>query len=198
MAPLKGMDLKVASLSFSSIRERLALLEGSSYYLFIGLLVIIVIIFMALTNSFASKREARVDKREAELNEFVRLAGLYKRNTASIEHLKKKLRVSDGEVSTGSVLEEIAAEIGIQKKITSFKPAEKSGEELTSGYIERGVQLEVEGVTLNQVVNFLYKIKTYKKLTLIKDFSMKADFANPELLDFSLQVVLVSRSAKEE
>ncbi|MEE9542201.1 MAG: hypothetical protein V3V95_00275 [Thermodesulfobacteriota bacterium] len=196
MAVIFGIDLK-APVDLSALKQRFTRVEGSNYYLFIGALVITVIIFIALTNSFASKREARVSRRKAELNEFLRLAGEYKGETASIEHLRAKLRVSGEGVSTGTLIEEIGAELGIKKNITSFKPAEESGEGLQSGYMEKGVQVDIEGVTLNQVVNLLYRIRAHRNLLLIKDFSMKAHFANPDLLDLTVQVVLVTRYSLE-
>ncbi|MBE9532385.1 MAG: hypothetical protein IME98_06220 [Proteobacteria bacterium] len=55
--------------------------------------------------------------------------------------------------------------------------------------------MEIEGVTLNQVVNLLYKIKGYKNLLLIRDFSMKNHFRNPDELDIMLQVVLITTPA---
>lgn len=193
MGKIKGIDLKRVQFSLSSVRQRLKEVEGSSYYLFIGALVITVIIFMALTNSLASKGEQRVERKKAELGEFYKLANEFKRETASIEHLRAKLRLPDAEVSAGSIMEEIGAQLGIKKNITSFKPLE---DELVKGYMEKGVLLDIEGVTLNQAVNLLYRIRAHKFLLLIRDFSMKAHFANPGLLDITVQVVLVTgRSA---
>ena len=192
MASILGIDLK-GQVSLSSLRQRLTAVEGFSHYLFIGLLVLAVIIFMTLTNSLASKREERVERRKAEFNEFIRLASEYKSYSASAGHLRAKLALPDAEVSAGSIMEEIGAQLGIQKNITSFKPTEKNGESLMNGYMEKGVQIDIEGVTLNQVVNFLYRVRAHKFLLLIRDFSMKAHFANPGLLDLKVQVVLVTR-----
>ncbi len=189
MAVIFGIDLK-APIDLSALKERLARFEGLSYYLSIGVLVLIVIVFMALTNSFASKREKRVIRKKAEFGEFLSHASEYEKNSASIEHLRAKLLLSGAQVSTGTILEEIGAELGIQKKITSFKPLEEA---LANGYVEKGVLLDIDGVTLNQVVNLLYKIRGHRNLLLIRDFSMKAHFANPDLLDLNVEVVLVTR-----
>ena len=190
MATLFGIELKRDIRALSTVKQRLAGVEGSSYYLFIGLLVLVVVIFMALTNSFASKRERMVEKRQAEFGEFYGFIDQYKKETASIEYLRAKLLIPEAGVSTGTLLEAVGSELGMEKNITSFKPLEEG---LVNGYMEKGVQVDIEGVSLNQIVNFLYKIRAHRNLLLIRDFSMKAHFANPSLLDVTVQVVLVTR-----
>lgn len=168
-------------------------LSRESAYVRIGVLVVAVIIFMAVTSSVVSKRERLLEQRRVEMNGFYTMASEYKSGMASIGHLREKLLVRGVEGSIGTVIEEIGNTIGLQKKITSFKPL---GEGLVNGYMEKGVQVEIEGVTLNQVVNFLYKIKEYKNLLLVRDFSMKSHFQNPDLLDITVQVIVVTRPAQ--
>ncbi len=170
----------------------LGFIRGSSY-VWTGLLVGAVIIFMVLTSSIASKKERMLMQSKAELSRFYSMVSEFKRDMASIGHLRNKLLIPGVEGSTGTVIEEIGFELGLQKKITSFKPLENG---LVNGYMEKGVQVEIEGVTLNQVVNLLYKINGYKNLLLVRDFSMKSHFQNPDLLDVTVQVILVTRSAQ--
>jgi general secretion pathway protein M len=159
-------------------------------YVWVGIFILPLIIFMAVTNSIASKREGLLAQKEAEQDGFYEMVGEYKREMASIGYLREKLHLSGVEGSTGTVIEEIAARIGINKKITSFKPL---AEGLVNGYMEKGVQVEIEGITLNQAVNLLYKINGYKNLLLIRDFSMKNHFQNPDKLDITLQVILITK-----
>ncbi len=181
------------------IRERLnseglsEVLSRGSAYVRIGLIVGAVIIFMAVTSSISSKRERLLIQSKAELSGFYTMVSEFKSDMDSIGHLRNKLRFPGVDGSTGTVIEEIGDSIGLHKKITSFKPLEEG---LVNGYMEKGVQVEIEGVTLNQVVNLLYKIKGYKNLLLVRDFSMKSHFQNPDLLDITVQVILVTRPAK--
>lgn len=171
-----------------------ALREGLSQrsaYVWVAVIVLALVTFMVVTNSFVSKRERRLAQRQVELSEFYILLSDYKRDMASIGHLRKKLRQRDVEGSIGTVIEEIGASIGLKKKITSFKPL---AETQLTGYTEKGVQVEIEGVTLNEAVNLLYRIKGDKRLLLIRDFSMKNHFQNPELVDITLKVVLITTS----
>lgn len=161
-----------------------------SAYVWIAIFVLVLLAFMLVTNSIASKNERRLVRSKAELDGFYGMVGEYKRDMASIGHLREKLLVSGVEGSTGAVIEEIGAAIGLKKKITSFKPL---AEGMVNGYIEKGVQVKIEGITLNQAVNLLYKIKGYKNLLLIRDFSMKSHFRNLDKLDITFEVMLITK-----
>jgi hypothetical protein len=188
MTILKRIDLG-ERLNLELLREGLS---RRSAYVWIGLLAVALLTFMAVTSSIASKRERRLVQRQAELDGFYEMVSEYKRDMASIGYLREKLQLQGVEGSTGTVIEEIGAAIGLEKQITSFKPL---AEDLVNGYMEKGVQVEIEGVTLNQAVNLLYKIKGYKNLLLIRDFSMKSHFQNPDMLDITVQVILITKPA---
>jgi len=188
MEIIKGIDLR-ARLNIESLREAVS---RHAAYVWIGLFILALSAFMVITNAIIVKSDSRLAQRESELRGFYEMASEYKRDMASIGHLREKLLRQGGNNSVGAVIEEIGAGIGLSKKITSFKPL---ADGLVNGYMERGVQVEIEGVTLNQAVNLLYKIKGYKNLLLIRDFSMKNHFRNPDKLDIVLQVVLITTPA---
>jgi hypothetical protein len=188
MEVLKRIDLG-AFLNPELLREGFS---RRSAYVWVVLLVLALLAFMALTNSFASKGERRLAQKEAELSGFYEMLSEYKRDIASIGYLREKLQLRGVVGSTGTVIEEIGAAIGLEKKITSFKPL---ADGMMNGYMEKGVQVEIEGVTLNQAVNLLYRIKEYKNLLLIRNFSMKSHFQNPDMLDITAQVILITKPA---
>lgn len=185
---LKGTDLS-GRFDLEYLREELS---RRSAYVWICALVLALLVFMAVTDSIASKREDRLAQKESEIGEFYALINEYKADISSIGYLREKLLSRGVDVSTGTVIEEIAAGIGLKKKITSFKPLTEG---VVNGYMEKGVQVEIEGITLNQVVNLLYKIKGHKNLLLIRGFSMKSHFQNPDMLDMTIQVILITKAA---
>jgi hypothetical protein len=186
MEILRRIDL-TERLNPAYLREELS---RRSAYVWIGVLVLALITLMLVTNSALSKKERKLTQRQAELDGFYKMTTLYKKDMASIGYLREKLLLAGVEGSTGTVIEEIAANIGLQKKITSFKPL---SEGLVNGYMEKGVQVEIEGVTLNQAVNLLYQIKGYKNLLLVRSFTMKSRFQSPEKLDITLEVILITK-----
>ena len=61
--------------------------------------------------------------------------------------------------------------------------------------MQNGVEINIEGATLNQIANLVYRIENYKNLLIIKEFLIKAQFNNPELFDITMRVILMSKPA---
>jgi len=106
--------------------------------------------------------------------------------------LEKKFFLPLSQQSPGAIIEEIGGQIGLRKNIIAFKPIE---EKLEKGYMQNGVEINIEGATLNQIANLVYRIENYKNLLIIKEFLIKAQFNNPELFDITMRVILMSKPA---
>ncbi len=156
-----------------------------------GIAVLIAVgLFIAVTYNITNKKEKLVSLKKEELASFYNLRKEYLKELASIAHLEKKLLLPQVDRSTGAIIEEIGTQIGIKGKMTSFKPTEET---IEKGYNQRGVEIKLEGLTLNQLINFLYRINKYKNLLLIKDFAMKTHFENPGLFDITIQITLITK-----
>lgn len=145
--------------------------------------------FFLMTNSIINKAEKIASTNNKELVRFNSLKEEYLIVSASQEPLIKKLLASQTEKSVGEIIEEIGDAIGIKDRISSFKPTE---DKVEKGYMQKGVEVKIDGISFNELLNLLYKIENHRNLLLIKDFSMKAHFDDPGVSDVIIQVVLVA------
>lgn len=156
-----------------------------------GVLILIpVILFIAVTYHVVGKAEKRVRAKKAEILAFNGMQEEYLKERRAIEPFIRKILLPPSDKSLGSIIEEMAKGIGIKGNIVSIKPMEEGTEK---GYIKTGIDVKIEGITLNQMVNLLYRIENFRNLILIKGFVMKSRFENPDLLDITMHVVLFTK-----
>ncbi len=180
------------------IRDLLKKIEGFSkagrkdaYIIIASCLVPLFILiggYTAVSRYSAMKRTVAV--KEASLRRFKSLEEEYLIKRSRLDSLTRKAPLTAGD-SAVSLLEDTAKAIGINERVTSLKPL---SEKQTSGYIEKEAEIKVEGIDLNQLVNFLYQIEANRFLLVTKEFSAKSRFDDPELLDIRLKVSFFSKS----
>lgn len=135
------------------------------------------------------KRTAQAKKAEA-----ARFAGLETRYASQKSLTDKKLRKAySQDMPIVSIIEEISKRTGVSERMKSVKPLE---ERETSGYIEREASVRFEGLSLNELVNLLYKIEEHGSLLLVKDFSMKSRFSDPQSIDASMTITHITKAQK--
>ena len=180
------MNLKIDLSQFKSDRKRTLL----------PMLAALVILAVIIAGGFISGgRYARVKRLSAiklrEHGEFLSLKRefLLKKNT--IDPFLRKAYVSGEGLSTIAVVEEIGALVGVKEKITTLKPLPETSE---MGFTISGVELSIEGMNLNQMVNLLYLIENHKTLLVVKEFTLKSRFEDPDLLDVSLKLTRLAKS----
>lgn len=154
------------------------------------LLFIPVILFIAATYHVVGKAEKRVRAKKAEVSAFNGMKEEYLKERRAVEPFIRKILLPPSDKSTGSIIEEMAKGIGIKGNIISIKPMEEKPEK---GYIKTGIDVKIEGITLNQMANLLYRIENFRNLMLIKGFVMKSRFENPDLLDITMHAVLFTK-----
>ncbi|MBW7956487.1 MAG: type 4a pilus biogenesis protein PilO [Deltaproteobacteria bacterium] len=92
--------------------------------------------------------------------------------------------------SAVAVVEGIARRTGISGKIKSIKPLEEKAD---AGYAESPVEARLEGVDMNELVNFLYQAEHGDRLVVVKELSIKERFEDRDLVDAVLRVSLISK-----
>ena len=152
--------------------------------------LLIVCVFMYATYRAGASKEKMVEAKKAELASFDRIKAQYLSDLSEISPLQRKLNQTRPGQSVGSIVEETASNIGIRKNVASFKPLEPKSEKR---YEQSGVEVKVEGVTLNQLLNLIYGMENHGSLLLVREFFMKSRFDNPDLFDANLHVELVTR-----
>ena len=165
-------------------RRRLFILLGGISFVIVFLLSgnIVLKKYRGLEKSILAKKK--------EMLNFVQLKEEYLREKDKFDYAERRALSPRGMESTIIILEEIGIRAGIKEKIIMLKPLE---EEMEKGYLERGVNVKIDGIDLNQLINFLYIIKNNKALLLINGFSMKSRFDNPNLLDVDISLAVISK-----
>ncbi len=133
------------------------------------------------------KRAVSVKKSELEELRMIKEEYLEKKGRG--DYLEKRLLSPKGSDSPIMILEDIGRKIGIREKITVLKPLE---ERTIRGYMERGVETKINGIDINQLINLLYRIENHSALLIIKEFSMKSRFDNPDLVDITIKTSLIN------
>lgn len=129
--------------------------------------------------------------KEEEFKRFTGLKGIYLNKRISVDALERRLSSSQAKVPIVSTVEDIARHTGIKEKITTLKPME---ERIIQGYLEKGLEIKIEGIDLNQAVNLLYKMENSQALIQIKGVTLKTRFDNPQLMDITLTVSSLERA----
>lgn len=167
--------------------------DGRRFLPVLAALVILALIVAA--GLFYVSGYARVKRLSAiksiEYGEFLSLKREFLLKKKAIDPFMRKAYVSGEGGSTIAVVEEIGSMAGVKEKITALKPL---GEIKEMGFAISGVELRIEGIELNQLVNLLYLIENHKTLLVIKDFTLKSRFEDPDLLDVSLKLRRIARS----
>jgi general secretion pathway protein M len=175
------------------LKEILTGLERRDVFIIIGVfsfLIAIVWIGHTVFKRYTGMKKMVYVKR-AELKDFERLAEEYRSKKAVFDYLEKRLISPKGNESPVALLEDIGKRTGIKEKITMLKPVE---EKMLKGYIEKGVEMRIDSIDLNQLINLLYKIENHNAFLIIKRFSMKNRFDNPDLLDITLNITLINKT----
>lgn len=146
-------------------------------------LVAAFLIYWGVSRFATARRTAEVKKEEVV--KFKSLEEEYLRKKAVVDSVAKKAYVSDPTASPIAALERMGSRVGIKELITSLKPLEERQE---AGYTEKAVEVKIEKIDLNQLVSLLYVLENDRELFVVREFSMKGRFENPDLLDVTLKV----------
>jgi len=150
-----------------------------------GFIAALLLCFVLLNISLSLKKErANLRSRQNEM------LGLQ----AEFEHLKSAVDLVEGRKSPVKVegivqaVDEVFTSIGLSQKVKSVKPL---GAREKKYAIEEEADVRIERVTMNEMINILYKIENAPMLLSIRRTALKTSFDNPSLLNLTITVSLV-------
>jgi len=82
-------------------------------------------------------------------------------------------------------VDEVFQSMGLKDKIKTLKSTGKR--EIRDGF-EENADLSIEKVTMNEMVNILYRIENAPMVLTMKKVTIKKSFENPELMNISLDL----------
>jgi general secretion pathway protein M len=165
-----------------NLESRTRLLAG---YGLIALLVI-TLLWSALAGRTAAL-ERRRTAREAVLKELLSLKAAYRTAKMSSDLLQGRMATVRPDDSPAKIIEEI----GIKGKGLKIMPVK--GEEHT-GYIEDAADIRMEGLTLNEALNLLYRLEKGGRPMVVKKADLRIRFDDPSRCDLALILALLKKA----
>jgi general secretion pathway protein M len=162
-------------------REKLVLIAGG--------VVVALVLFHRFALSAALERVQVLDRlvaqKEREVVEMRTLRDTFMAQKSLMEEVNRNLQQRGQEFAFFSFLEDLANKSGVKTNIMYMKPALSTSSEL---YRESSVEMRLEGITLQQLIRYLYDIERAPQLLRVRRMHIKPRAANPDMLDVTFQV----------
>ena len=143
-------------------------------------IVFIIIISLAIRLLSSEKRELKLLREQQKEMIIVKDEFLSLKQRIDAVESKKNLSNVQGIVQA---VDEVFLSIGLKDKVKTVKSTGRR--DMKDGF-EEEAELQIEKVSMNEVVNIFYKIENAPMVLTIKKASIKKSFENPELLNIIL------------
>lgn len=153
-----------------------------------GAALIALFVFIGLTLAVNGRSARKLKSLQNEATAFETVRAEYMKERATLEPYEAKL-IAPGSTASDAV-QEAVSEAGIKKNLSAMKPFI---EPASKGFRKSGVEVKIEGVTLNELLNLIYRIENHSNMLVVKDFVLRSRFGSSDLNDVTLQVVLVTK-----
>ena len=153
--------------------------------------IAVFLIFEFLVFPFFEKRERfqrGIRGKEGDLKEIVTLSADYQAYKKSYQNIQMILNNRKKGFTLFSYLEGAAGKAGVKDHIKYMKPNISKGTG-SYPYKESTVEIKLEGITLRQLVGFLYRIESPENIINIKRISIKKNKQKTGYLDTIMQVL---------
>jgi len=149
---------------------------------------LVVVLFFTLVIDPLFKHSAELDRQivtaRRQLTELRTMQQDYRRQKSVVDSINSQLKKQQN-FAIFSRLEELAGQTGIRNNILYMKPTVSTPSEV---YNEESVEIKMEGVTLAQLVHYLYQVENSPQLLKIKRLETKPRFDNRQLLTATFRV----------
>lgn len=150
-----------------------------------GVIAILLLCIFLLDMSRSLKKENL--QLRSQKNEFLMLKNEYvllKNRVDSVEGKKSTVK-TEGIVQA---IDEVFKSIGLAQKIKSVKPLNAKEKEFA---FEEEADVQVERVSMNDMINIFHKIENAPMILSIKKTTMKTAFDSPTLLNITMTISLI-------
>ncbi|GAC1452654.1 MAG: type II secretion system protein GspM [Desulfuromonadaceae bacterium] len=168
------------------ILDRWRCLDGRTR-LWIGYALIVLLAAAVGWSALSSKVQALEKKRAARekvLKELLPLKAAYLSARQSFDQLNGRIASLRPDDSPAKIIEDT----GIKGKSVKIVPLK--GEE-RSGFTEDAADIRIEGLTLNEAVNLLYRLEKGSRPLVIKKSNLRVRFDEPSRCDLTLILALL-------
>ncbi len=153
-----------------------------------GILFLIIILDFLIFPFFEKKEHLRegVINREVALNKIIKMSAEYKRLKNGDSGLHKIIAKRKQGFTLFSFLEQESAKSDVKGHIKYMKP---STSQSSGQYKESVVEMKLEGITLKQLVEYLYQIESPEDAINIQRISIKENRKESGYIDAVLKVM---------
>jgi general secretion pathway protein M len=152
-----------------------------------GLAVLLALLFMVVIDPMLA-HSARLDRQivtaQRELQELQTLQRTYQRQKSVLDRINAQLKRQQN-FALLSRLEELAGQAGLRSKILYMKPTIGTP---SDAYDEEAVEIKMEGVTLEQLIQYLYQVENSPQFMKIKRLYIKPRLENRQILSATFRV----------
>jgi general secretion pathway protein M len=133
-----------------------------------------------------SRLERVVQASQQQLRTMADLTAAFQRVQREAEFAKTSLAARKPGFSLFSFLDSLVGETGLKDRISYMKPSNSEGPD--SRYKISSVEMKLQGITLEQLVQYLYKVEYSGKNVQVKRLSISQTGKEEGLVDVILQV----------
>jgi len=133
-----------------------------------------------------SRLERAVRSQEEALREITLLSAEYKSLEKNTDKIKRILEGRSDAFSLFSYLDRTAGQADVKGHIKYMKPSVFKG---SGSHEASAVEMELEGITLKQLVEYLYRVESSEKAVAVRRVSIRTDENASGSLDAILQVL---------
>ncbi len=126
-----------------------------------------------------------IPERQSELEILHAKASEYIALRDGLETLHTKIASQEKAFELLPFLESLIRECGLAKKVATMK---QQVSQLEPNHCETIVEIELQNLTLSQLVNFLWQVESSKVLARTKSLYIKKNLANTNLLDSVVEI----------
>lgn len=153
-----------------------------------GIAVLLILMFLLVIDPLL-QRAAVLDRQIAaatrQESELQALQRDYIRQKSVVDRINTQLQQQQKAFSLFSRLEALATQTNIRDKILYMKPTVNTPNE---SYNEDSVEVKMEGVTLEQLIQYLYQVENSPQLLKIKRLYIKPRLDNRQILSVIFRV----------
>lgn len=162
----------------SELPNRLRFKGGNSLLYILIFVYLLAIVLFFFERSMDRERNLLIER----FRDFTSLAEEYRMIKTSDVDVSNN--ISEGMLQS---INRLVDSTGIRDKVKSLK---MTGNREFKGIVEETVEMDLDKLTMNELINLLYKIENHPSLLPIKDVRMKKDFEKPERIDVSIRISL--------
>lgn len=159
-----------------------------------GVLFVLMLLYLGVDSVLDGyqKLEDKIVTKRGEVEKLSRLRTQYMEAHRQLEDIKAKLDQMERGFSVLSFIEDLANKENIREKIGSVKPKKIP---LNDTYDENIVELNIDNVSLQELVDFIYQVENSGQLLKVKRLRIKTRYDNRDLLNVTLQVTTYKKKA---